>query len=173
MLRPTNRITDRGSFFRTGCRGECLCHFKENVLRNPTEALDHFRRIARKMTLQYLGHAPWMLQTPVLLILSGILRLTPSVLAMPSPSRGMPGHGVLICSSLGGRSPIQPALGVVLLLFRIPSREEAIEVFGVSKIFPKDHGRVRVVNDIVVEPFLVLKNEANQPTKKKNVATGA
>ena len=53
---------------------------------------------------------------------------------------------------------VLPARRVVLLCSRLPAREEPVEVLGVGEVLADDHRSIRVVDDVLLEPRVVLED---------------
>jgi len=120
--------------------------------------------------LEHLEHTARMLQSCVRPEPGGILRFPTAILTVAAASFGMPrwaaGPSFL-------RSLIQPGLGIVLLLLRIPARKKSVEIFGVPKVFAQDGGSICVRNDVVVKDAIIFENVANQGAEKNDVGSGA
>ena len=68
---------------------------------------------------------------------------------------------------------IQPSLRRVLLLFCIPTGEQAAKIFCVAKFLAHQHGRVGVVLDVFVEPLVIFQNVVDQAAEEEDVGSGA
>src|SRR5439155_16017498 len=67
---------------------------------------------------------------------------------------------------------VLPAVDVVLALVAVPSTEQAVEVLGVPEFRAHDGGRVRVVQDVLGEPTLLLDDVPDDPAQEGDVAPG-
>ena len=56
---------------------------------------------------------------------------------------------------------------------RIPAGEEPVEVLGVGERLVDDHGRVRVVLDVLLEVEVVLEDVVDDAAEERDVAAGA
>ena len=68
VLRPADRVDDRGGLLHVAVLadgGEEVGGLEELILRDPGDALDHLRRVARILLLQQLEDATRMLQRQV------------------------------------------------------------------------------------------------------------
>ena len=122
MLGPSHRVANRRSFVRAGGGCECLGDFKKYALRNAAKALDHFRRVAGKMTLQDLEYATRMFKSGIGFKHRVILRLTATVFTVSASSLGMTG-GVAIPGLFDRSALVEPARWVILLFLGVPSGE--------------------------------------------------
>src|SRR6266566_4007898 len=118
MLGPPHCVADRSRLLRTRRRSERLCSFQKYVLRYTAEALDHFRRVAREMSLQHLKHAARIFQRYVpfkvayfLGLAAPVFTMTAAVLSMSRKLAGVFLRGTLV----------QPRLWIVLLSFLVPA----------------------------------------------------
>src|SRR5205085_3253388 len=82
MLRPADRVTDRGRFLATGSAREDVGDFDEALARNAARLLDELRRVAREVALQYLKHAARMLQRFIAMRLIEILRFAAAIFSV-------------------------------------------------------------------------------------------
>src|ERR1051326_1321528 len=168
MLRPTDCIADCGGLIRAGSGGERLSHLHKKILRNSAVALYHFGGVARKVALQNLKDAAWVLQGRVGDELAGILRFPAAIFSVSSAGGGVSG---LLTFNRGCR--IKPAFGIVLIFVGVPSREKSVEIFGVAEIFAQNRRSMGVGNYIFAEIFIVLENVAYERAKKDDVAASA
>ena len=141
---------------------------RKRLARNAADLLDHLRRVAREVALQNLEDAARMLQRFVAMRLVQILRFAAAVLAVPAAA--------LAISRLSRRrlrAFVQPRLGVVLLLLRIPAGEQAAEIFGVAEVFAQDRGGVGVGDDVVAKVSDRSDRVVDQRAEEDDVAAGA
>src|SRR5581483_4833186 len=85
-------IADRGRFLRAGGVAEGFSNFQELVFRHAAMFFDELRRVARKVPLQHLVNAPWMLQRVIRVVLGFIGGFSAAVLAMSAAGARMTGH---------------------------------------------------------------------------------
>src|SRR6059058_1980315 len=128
VLRPSHRVADCGSFFRSRSRTEDLRNFQKHVFRNSAISLDHLRRVAREVPLQYLKNASRIFKRSVGLKLVCFLSFASAIFAVPTASRSVTWF-LSFAATLHRCAAIKPALRGILFLLRIPAREESIQVF--------------------------------------------
>src|SRR3982750_4582100 len=119
MLRPAHGITDGCSLVGSRSRTERFRRLQKNFLRDSAEALHHLRRVAGKVPLQNLEDALWIFEGKIPIKVGDFLGFAASVLAVSAARVGMPGRtpaGLLL-----GRTAVQPGLGIILLLLRVPT----------------------------------------------------
>src|SRR6266404_8981877 len=144
MLRPAERITNRGALVRTGSSDQRIGNFMKKRRRNAANFLYHFWRVTDEVAAQRLENAPWMLQGQI------ALGETQSV------------------------SLVEPALSIVAALLPVPAGEKAGRAFfRIAKIFAQNAGGIGEVHDVIAEEKIVLDNVPNEATEKCDVATGA
>src|SRR5579859_319775 len=84
MLGPSDGVTNRARLFRSRGAAICLGRVEERFLGDSTILFDHLRRVPRKMFLQKLEYAPWMLESFVFIIFIQVRRSVPALLLMAS-----------------------------------------------------------------------------------------
>src|SRR5438874_1367985 len=145
MLRPTERITNRGALVRTGSSDQRIGNFMKKRRRNAANFLYHLWCVASEVAAQRLENALRMLQGQI------ALGETKAAIALVEPGRP-----------------------VVAALFPAPAGENAGRAFfRVAKIFAQNAGRVREVDDIIAEEKIVLDNVPDESTEKCDVAARA
>src|SRR5437879_6123088 len=145
MLRPAERITNRGALVRTGSSDQRIGNFMKKRRRNAANFLYHFWRVTSEVAAQRLENAPRMLQ--------GQIALWETKAAVAT---------------------VKPGLPVVAALLPAPAGEKAGRAFfRVAKIFTENAVRIREVHDIIAEEKIVLDNVPDEPAKKCDVAAGA
>src|SRR5207248_9298226 len=125
------------------------------------------------MLLQELEDAAWMLEV-------GILRRR---LAVPEAAARAAVAGLVAAraEALFARARgavrlhpfVLPRRRVVVVLLRVPAREEAVEVLSIGERVLDDHRRVRVVLDVLLEPEVVLEDVVHDPAEERDVGPGA
>src|SRR5438067_12094302 len=93
-----------------------------------------------------------------------LLRFTAAVLAMPSPLHLHAG----LLTRLGAF--VQPRLGVVLFLLRIPAAEQPTQDLGIAKVLAQNRGIVGVRNDVIAKVTVVTDRVVDQRPEKDDVA---
>src|SRR5207248_6268059 len=91
---------------------------------------------------------------------TGLLTLRREAL-LPLPGRAVDLH-----------AGVRPRCRVVLLLTRIPAREESVEVLGVAEALVDDHRRVRVVPHVFVEDEVVREDVVDEAAEEGDVRAG-
>src|ERR1041385_6621320 len=109
-----------------------------------------------------------MLQRRVRLIYACILSLAASIFSVAAARLRMP--GLLALALLGRCALIQPALRIVLFLFRIPPGEQSVQIFAVAEILAQDSGGIRVRHHVLAKLLIVLEHVMIQPAEECNVA---
>src|ERR1700759_1766178 len=64
---------------------------------------------------------------------------------------------------------VQPSLRIVSLLFFIPPREDATQIFRVYVVFAKDEWRIRIVPYVFIKPLVLREDVSDQSAQKDNV----
>ena len=130
-----------------------------------SDAFDHFGRIAGVVSLHDIQNAARILQRFIALehLESRRLEFRRAGLVDPGKSRAFGRVPQLLLIGV-----VTPGFVVVLLLHRIPAREETrigIELVVVAK----QAGSVRVAEDIVLVIELVLQDVVDHPAEERNV----
>src|SRR5882724_13507734 len=121
------------------------------------------------MPLQYLVHAPRVLESGVLVVMGKVSSGSARFFAMPR----MP-CGVSRCPPVGlQRALVKPGPGIVFLSLRIPARQQPRQIFAVLKIFRHNGRSIRVMNDVLAKVSPVFENIANETSQKQEVRSGA
>src|SRR2546421_4551982 len=145
MLRPTERITNRGALVRTGSSDQRIGNFMKKRRRNAANFLYHLRRVTGEVAAQRLENALPMLQGQI------ALGETKAAIALVEPGRP-----------------------VVAALFPAPAGENAGRAFfRVAKIFAQNAGGVGEVHHVIAEEEIVLDNVPDEAAKKRDVAARA
>src|SRR5436309_3875787 len=112
-----------------------------------------------------------MLKRSIPFELGSILRFTAAIFAVTSACFGVPG---LLSTTISRRSGlVQPAFRIVFSLLRIPSGEEAIQIFRIFEIIAKNRRGVCVMHDVFAEVFIISENVIDQTAQEKNVRSRA
>ena len=118
------------------------------------------------MTLQHLEHAARMLQRFVALRRLHALRFAAAIFFLTSFVLAVSGRAILRL-----RAGVEPRLRVVL--FPIPSGEEAVQLFSVAQVVAQNRRRVRVGHDVIAEPAIVVDRVVDHRAEKREIASGA
>src|SRR5437868_9642493 len=68
---------------------------------------------------------------------------------------------------------VLPGRDVVLTLLGIPTGEEAVGVLGVDELVVDDDAGIRVADDVVAEPAVVLEDVVDDAAEEGDVGPGA
>ena len=160
VLRLAKRVKDRTGLVGAARGSIGLPDLKEHVMVHASDAFDHFGRIAGVVSLHDIQNAARILQRFIAL---EHLEFRRAGLVDPGKSRAFGRVPQLLLIGV-----VTPGFVVVLLLDRIPAREEArigIELVVVAK----QAGSVRVAEDIVLVIALVLQDVVDHPAEERNV----
>ena len=80
--------------------------------------------------------------------------------------------GLLAARLFFGRPLVAPGIRVVLFLLLVPAGKDAAQIFGIAKILADDHGRIRIVLDVLAEVLVILQRVMNQSAQEENVGAG-
>src|SRR5579885_1627277 len=114
------------------------------------------------MPLQNLEHAAWMLQGPV-----GVPGLD---------RRALNSAGFAFAFARGRRGIdvfVHPAPASISAAVRIPSAEQAVQIFRSLNLVGDDRRRVGVIHDVLFEVRRRFYNIAKNPTEKSDIGAGA
>src|SRR5947209_18076025 len=158
MLRPAYGIYECARLVASGITAKRFSNFQEEVLRNPASLFDHFRRIARVVLFENLEDTLRVLQSRVSLFSLNGLLLDLAGVRFSCSARRFRIHAF-----------VTPFGNVVLALLLVPSAEETVQVFRVFEILVDDRGRVRVVEQVLLEVALVLNDIADNAAQERDV----
>src|SRR6266568_3932890 len=135
MLCPSHGVANRSRLLWTGSRRKRLGGLQKHILGHTAVPFDHFRGVTGEVPLQHLKYAEWIFQRDVPFKVGHLLSFATAILSVTAAKISMPWA---LADVFPRSASIQPTLGIVLLLLRIPAREQSIQIFGVLEILAQD-----------------------------------
>ena len=176
VLGPAQRVGEAGRALAAGVLRDCVGEVVEVLDGDAAGLLHHLRGVAGVVAAQDLEHRVRVLQRLVLLELPRVQRLT------AGPGRLRPRRALvllLLVVALPLRvavgavgTLVRPGVDVVLPGLRVEAGEQAVEVLGVLEVLVDERRGVRVVEDVVPEPQIVLDDMADEGTEQHDVTAG-
>ena len=167
LLRPADRIAERGGALPARVLDQRLGDLVELRLGDPADLRHHLRRVAREVLAQELEDAALVLQ-----------RLVAVIWTLEQADAGVLVErlGRMLADAGGSRdlaALVHPAPRVIRAGLGVKAGEDATEIFGVGELLVDDRRRVGVVQDVFLEVGLRLEDMADDPAQERDVGSGA
>src|SRR5690348_8424290 len=100
--------------------------------------------------------------------------LRPTALEDRGPGEGfaLSVHVALASGRVHLDARVLPGVDLVLLLLRVPAREQSVEILRVAEVLTDDRGGVGVAHDVLAELSTVLDDVVDDPAQEGDVRAG-